>query len=121
MARITKRRIRWKGSPAPNVVSYKLYWSLRGDVNYDSKFVEVGRRTEIILPDDIVSFPLASCDVEFGVTTVNDIGNESDMTKVTATLNFAAPDPPTNVVIEALEESLSLTEDDLIQAAKTFF
>jgi hypothetical protein len=35
-----------------------------------------------------------------GITAVNDVGNESDMAKMTANINFLVPDPPKNLMVE---------------------
>lgn len=99
-ARIRKRRVRWTASATPEVEGYKIYWSTRGNVSYDSDFSAVGKVTELILPDDVPIFPLVSADVELGVTAVDDAGNESEMVKASAHFSFAPPDAPTNLVID---------------------
>jgi hypothetical protein len=40
--------------------------------------------------------------VELGITAVNQSGNESDMTKVKANLDFMVPHPPMGLVVEDL-------------------
>lgn len=102
MARFRKRRIRWTPSSAHDVAGYKLYWALGGGVNYDSDFAEVGQVTEVILPDDVLAFPLVEGDIELGVTAVNHAGNESDMTKFSAHFDFTAPEAPTDLVVETI-------------------
>jgi hypothetical protein len=77
-------RVRWDASPSSNVVGYKLYWAVGGGVNYDSESAEVGDVTEVVLPDEVMSFPPFPGNVEIGVTAVNAMGKESDMTKYTA-------------------------------------
>lgn len=100
MAKIRKKRIRWKPSPDPNVAGYRLYWTLLEGVNHDSAFVNVGNVTEVILPDNVSSFPLLSGEMEFGITAVSRGGNESDMTVFAANVNFIAPSPPTQLRVE---------------------
>lgn len=100
MAKVKRKKVRWNQSTSPDVTGYKLYWALGGGVSYESDFAEVGNVTEIILPDDVLSFPLISGDLELGVAAVNHLGNESDISKFSATFNFAAPDAPTNLVVE---------------------
>lgn len=100
MGRIKKKRICWDLSRSDDVVKYRLYWSEDGMVDYTSKYVDVGNVKEIVIPDDIPSFPRVKGDVALGITAVNDEGNESDLTKVTAKINFLVPDAPTNIVVE---------------------
>jgi hypothetical protein len=102
MARIRKRKIRWNSSNASGVAGYKLYWAVGKEVNYDSDFAEVGNVTEVILPDDVPSFPIVSGDIELGVVAIDHIGNESDMTKLSASFDFTAPDAPTGLALETI-------------------
>ena len=104
MAKIRKRRIRWNPSTAADIAGYKLYWAVGGGVSYDSDFAEVGRRTEVILPDEIPSFPLVEAEIELGITAFNEIGNESDMTKFSAPFEFAVPNPPGDLVVETIQD-----------------
>jgi hypothetical protein len=89
-------RVRWDASPSPNVVGYKLYWAVGGGVNYDSESAEVGNVTEVVLPDQVTSFPLFPGNVEIGVTAVNELGKESDMTKYTAIFGSKLQRPQQN-------------------------
>jgi len=100
MGRIKKRRICWEPSMSDDVVKYRLYWSEEGVVDYASKSVDVGNVTEVVIPDDIPSFPRIKGDVALGIAAVNEGGNESDMAKMTAKINFIVPDAPTNLVVE---------------------
>jgi len=100
MGRIKKRRICWEPSMSDDVVKYRLYWSEDGVVDYASKSVDVGNVTEVVIPDDIPSFPRIKGDVALGIAAVNEGGNESDMAKMTAKINFIVPDAPTNLVVE---------------------
>jgi hypothetical protein len=104
MAKVRKRRIRWSESPATEGIVYKLYWSVSGSVDYDSDSAVVGMRTEIILPDDVPTFPLVNADIEIGVTAVNELGNESDMTKLLVPFEFATVEAPKNLVVETAKE-----------------
>ena len=92
--------VRWQASASPNVSNYRLYWSKRGTVNYDSYHVDLGNVTKVILPDDIPSFPLDSGDITLGVSAVNTAGNESHITEITAHFNFAVPGPPKKLEVE---------------------
>ena len=84
------------------MIGYKLYWAVGGGVSYNSDFSEVGNVTEVILPDDIPSFPLVTGDIELGVTAVNNTGNESDITKFSAPFDFAMPKAPTELMVEII-------------------
>lgn len=102
MAKVQKRKIHWNASTSHGVVGYKIYWALGKGVNYDSDFTEVGNVTEVILPDEVPSFPIAAGNIELGVVAVDHIGNESDMTKLYAPFGFTAPDAPTGLTVETL-------------------
>ena len=102
MAKVQKRKIHWNASNSPGVVGYKIYWVVGKGVNYDSDFAEVGNVTEVILPDEVPSFPVVEGKVELGVVAVDHIGNESDMTKLYAPFGFTAPDAPTGLTVETL-------------------
>jgi len=100
MGRIKKRRICWEPSMSDDVVTYRLYWSEEGVVDYASKSVDVGNVTEVVIPDDMPSFPRVKGDIALGIAAVNDAGNESDMAKMSAKINFLVPEAPTNLVVE---------------------
>ncbi len=100
IGRIKKKIVRWQPSVSVDVRSYRLYWSEVGEVSYHSDHADLGHVTEIILPDDIPSFPLVEGDIEFGVTAINNAGNESDITRLTLHLNFRVPDAPQDFRVE---------------------
>jgi len=98
--KIRRKRIRWYRSHSIEVIKYRLYWSLGGEVDYDSQYVELGNVAEAILPDDIPSFPLITGTLYLGITALSKAGNESDMTKITASLDFAVPEAPKQIWLE---------------------
>jgi len=102
MAKVQKRKIHWNASNSPGVVGYKIYWAVGKGVNYDSDFAEVGNVTEVILPNEVPSFPIAAGNIELGLVAVDHIGNESDMTKLYAPFGFTAPDAPTGLTVETI-------------------
>lgn len=104
MAKMKKRRFRWETSHSAQVVGYKLYWSEWGGVSYDSECVELGNVTEVVLPDDVASFTPANGPIEFGLTAVDELGNESDMATIWAPYQFMVPEAPANLKIETLQE-----------------
>ena len=71
-------------------------------VNYSSNFAEVGVVTQVILPDDIPSFPRMAGNLELGIAAVNQAGNESDITKISAYFDFTVPEAPKSLVVEDL-------------------
>jgi hypothetical protein len=101
MGRITPKRVRWEPSTSAEV-SYRLYWSLRGAIGYDSDYADVGTVTQVTVPDDIPSFPLESGKIELGISAVNQARNESEITKATVHLDFTVPEAPTNLRVEEL-------------------
>lgn len=100
MAKFQKKKVSWDGVDSSDVASYKLYWAVGGGVDYDSDFAEVGNVTEVILPDDVPSFPLVATDVEIGVSAVSHRGNESDMSVFIAAFDFTAPPAPENLMVK---------------------
>jgi hypothetical protein len=100
MAKIRKRKIRWDPSSSEGVIGYRLYWSQDGTVDYDSESAELGKVTQIALPDDVPSFPLIEGEMDLGVTAVTQARNESDFVRVTAHFDFLVPEPPKNIKIE---------------------
>jgi hypothetical protein len=104
MAKVKKRRLVWNPSTSSNIVGYKLYWSQEGNVTYDSPFAMIGNVTEVVLPDQVPSFPVVNGAIQLGITAMNEIGNESDMTVVTAPFQFSVPEAPASPRLEALKE-----------------
>jgi PilZ domain len=98
--KIKRKRIRWYRSPSIEVTQYRLYWSMEAEVDYGSQYVELGNVTEAILPDDIPSFPLITGTLHLGITAVSKAGNESEMTKISASLDFALPEAPKQIWLE---------------------
>ena len=102
MGKIRKKKVRWEPSGSDDVANYRLYWSKYGEVTYDSESAEIGIVTEVVLPDDVPTFPLIAGDIHLGISAINEAGNESDMTKLTAYFNFVVPEPPQNLEVEDL-------------------
>jgi len=115
MAKLKKRKLRWHASSSPQVIGYKLYWSERGDINYNSNQALLGNVTEIVLPDDIDAFKAGDGQIEFGLTSVDELGNESDMITLKAPYQFSVPKAPQDLEMEKLEQfhTTHYTEGDL--------
>ena len=104
MAKVKNRRLLWEPSTSPNVIGYKLYWAEEGEVNYDSPCAMIGNVAEVVLPEQVPSFPLVKGAIKLGITAINEIGNESDMILFASPFQFSVPDAPTSPRLEALRE-----------------
>jgi hypothetical protein len=100
--RFKKRRLSWDGSASPDVAGYRIYWTLGGDIGYDSDFLNVGNVTSVILPDDMPCFRQIRGRIEIGVTAVSSGGNESDMSVLSVFCDFSKPEEPTNLRLEEI-------------------
>ena len=115
MAKMKKRRLSWKASNSSQVVGYKLYWSVGGGVGYNSDCVRLNNVTEIVLPDDVASFTPANGPIEFGITAIDELGNESDMVTLFAPYQFSeffAFQEPEEAAQEAEEEPSAAETDE---------
>ena len=104
MAKIKRRKLKWIASESAQVVGYKLYWSEDGAVNYDSKCAILGNVTEIILPDEVNSFIPNGGPIEFAITALDELGNESDMITLKAPYQFNVPKAPDDLYMQKLDD-----------------
>ena len=104
MAKIKRRKLKWIASDSSQVVGYKLYWSEDGAVNYDSNCAVLGNVTEIVLPDDVNSFTPNGGPIEFAITALDELGNESDMITLRAPYQFNVPKAPEDLYIQKLDD-----------------
>lgn len=100
MGKIKNKKLRWEPAAGEEATTYKLYWSENGMLNYSSSCAEVGVVTQVILPDDIPSFPRIAGNLELGIAAVNQAGNESAITKISAYFDFTVPEPPKSLSVE---------------------
>lgn len=98
--KIKSKRIRWYRSPSAEVIKYRLYWSVEREVDYDSQYVELADVAEAVLPEDIPSFPLITGPLFLGITALSKAGNESDMTKIQASVDFTVPEAPKQIWVD---------------------
>ena len=98
MGKIRKRTVRWE--PSADAEKYRLYWSWKGSIGYESEFVEVENKTAVIFPDEVPTFPNIAGEIELGITAVNAVGSESDMTKARAYVDFTVPESPKVLTVE---------------------
>ena len=104
MAKIKRRKLKWMASDSSQVVGYKLYWSENGAVEYDSQCAILGNVTEIILPDDVSSFTPNGGSIEFGITALDELGNESDIITLKAPYQFNVPKAPEDFYMQKLDD-----------------
>jgi hypothetical protein len=104
MAKIKRRKLKWIASDSSQVVGYKLYWSEDGAVHYDSKCAVLGNVTEIVLPDDVNSFTPNGGPIEFAITALDELGNESDMITLKAPYQFNVPKAPDDLYMQKLDD-----------------
>lgn len=97
--KIKPRRLHWEPSTSVDV-SYRVYWSKSGTVDYNSDCADVGKVTEVTLPDDIPSFPLLLGEIALGVSAVSQSGNESEIAETNVHFDFTVPGAPGNLRIK---------------------
>jgi hypothetical protein len=111
MAKIKKRKLRWKASESQQVVGYRLYWAEDGAVGYNSPFSALGNVTEVVLPDGVDGFSPKGGPVEFGVAAIDELGNESDLVVFQAPYQFNVPLAPEELWLDSLDEFHAEEED----------
>ena len=98
VGKIRKRTVRWEPSTDPK--KYRFYWSVQGSVGYESDFVEIEDKTRVILPDEVPTFPKIAGNIELGITAVNAVGSESDMTIARVYVDFTVPEAPKVLTVD---------------------
>lgn len=99
MGKVNGKKIRWEPSTTQGV-SYRLYWCIGRGVDYYSDHMDLGNVTEIVLPNDVPSFPLTSGRFELGVSAITQAGNESELTKAAVQIDFTTPEAPRSLTME---------------------
>jgi len=102
MALIRKRRIWWER--VPEAASYVVYVSKDNDTFNAREFAwestpgiifkAVNGKTELTLPDDWPEFPLEPGTYHVGITSKDELGNQSDPFLSSAQFKFSAPPSP---------------------------
>jgi Tfp pilus assembly protein PilZ len=100
VGKVKKKRLIWDRSLSEKVTKYRVYWSKDGGIGYDSDYAEVGDVSQVILPDDIPSFPLVANEMELGVSAITEAGNESEIAKIIVPVDFTVPEQPRNLKLE---------------------
>jgi hypothetical protein len=122
---IHKRRIWWE--PVPEAKSYMVY-VLKEDKSIAPvdflwentpgiipKLV-VGK-TEIMIPDDWPEFPVTPGTYHIGITSMDDVGNQSDPFVLSGLFRFVAPRSPSRGGIESLP-FIAAVSDVLVQSGE---
>ena len=110
MPLVLKRKVWWKS--VPEASSYVVYLS-EGSENFDpDNFLweatpgiiskEVIGKTEVILPDDWPEFPREPGTYYIGITSKDDLGNQSNPFIVSGSFKFLAPPAPSQGGIDSL-------------------
>jgi hypothetical protein len=110
MPLILKRRIWWE--PVPEAASYVVYVSKDDKIHNSAKFLwentpdivskPVIGKTELIVPDEWPEFPKEPGTYHIGITSRDDVWNQSDPLLLSGLFKFLAPPSPTKGGIETL-------------------
>jgi hypothetical protein len=110
MALIRKRRIWWE--VIPEATSYVVYVSKDSAIFDPAKFLweatpgiiskQVIGKTELIIPDEWPEFPMEPGTYYIGITSEDDMGNQSPPFLLSAVFRFLAPLAPVKAGIESL-------------------
>jgi|GEM_PF-2238756 len=100
MSKFRSRTLYWKEVESEQVVGYKVYWSKGKSVSYESESAYVGELTEIVIPNALENFVPEQGDYMFGITAVDQWGNESDIKTLKEAIHFSAPSGPESIWVE---------------------
>jgi len=110
MPLIRKRRIWWE--PVPGATSYMVYVSKDDEIYDPAKFLwentpdivskPVIGKTELIVPDEWPEFPKEPGIYHIGITSRDDVGNQSNLFLLSGLFKFLAPPSPSKGGIESL-------------------
>ncbi|WP_054031579.1 hypothetical protein [Desulfatitalea tepidiphila] len=100
MSKFRSRTLYWKEVESEQVVGYKVYWSKGKSVSYESESAYVGDLTEIVIPNALENFVREQGDYMFGITAVDQWGNESDIKTLKEPIHFSAPSGPESIWVE---------------------
>lgn len=103
MAKTKEYSITWTKSASTDVVGYKIYYvPEEEELNYGSPNVLVGDVDTVLIPTDVPGFPLIDGSYQIGLSSVDDVGNESDIISKIVPFDLVAPDAPTNLEVTPL-------------------
>ena len=97
MAKVRSYMLQWDPSPDADVTGYRVYWATPPElVTYDSHNVDVGTSTSVSVPTGGMPTSFDGY-MTFGVSALDDVGNESDISTATLPFDLLAPSAPTNI------------------------
>ena len=99
MSLVKERVVSWGASPSPDVAGYKVYYKKGGSPTYSDPSVSVGKNLSITLPSGLTGAIAWYGDYTLGISCVDTVGNESDMSYGSRFFDFVAPDAPGLVLI----------------------
>jgi hypothetical protein len=99
VAKYATKTLSWIPSPDVDVVAHKVYVATGAvQPDYNSPFIEVpAGQNSVELP--FINMPEFDGTFNFGLSAVDDFGNESDLAHISMDLDFLAPSPPTGLSI----------------------
>jgi hypothetical protein len=110
MPLIRKRRIWWER--VPEATGYVVYVNKNSKILNPAKFLwentpgivskTVIGKTELIIPDEWPDFPKKPGTYHIGITSRDDVGNQSDPFLLSGLFKFLAPSSPSKGGIESL-------------------
>ncbi len=110
MPLIRKRRIWWE--PAPRATSYVVYVSKDDRIHDPAKFLwentpdvvfkSVIGKTELVVPEEWPEFPKELGTYYIGITSIDEVGNQSDPFLLSGLFKFLAPPSPSRGGVESL-------------------
>lgn len=110
MPLIRRRRIWWE--PVPGVTSFVVYVAREAEAFEAGKFnweaspgvisKVIDGRHEIIIPDDWPDFPRDQGNYHIGITSRDELGNQSDPFVCAGLFRFLSPPPPLKGGVESL-------------------
>ena len=103
MAKVKQYQITWTKSESIDVVGYKIYYVPEGEeLNYGSPNVTVGDVDSVLIPVDVPEFPLVDGSYTIGLSSIDDVGNESDIITKTVPFDLVAPAAPSGLEVTPL-------------------
>lgn len=94
MAKIKKFKLSWKHSKSDLIAGYKLYWSIKSPVHYSSNSIKLDKINELDMPDILIGIALSGESIYLGISAIDEMGNESDITTLSEPFNFSVPSAP---------------------------
>ena len=125
MAKIRKYKLSWKAPESTNIAGYRVYWSQKATIGYDSEHFDIFNMTEITIFDE---FLVPDKPVMFGVASVDFNGNESDIVTLAEPFQIHVPEPPSRIsigysekfkLLDTVKTSRIEEDDNLAEAIET--